>query len=144
MASYGAIPSVERSHRARAAPMLALMGLAVVAVVAVVALTAQSRSVEMVAFPQDDLGILKEMVSAVPSVQSYSSGIERRCFGSCRRPRRLLFTLYHACFLSDTLHVVVSSVSWRPADLLSLAGAYFAKLCSSAVFGVTLIGCCQV
>jgi len=60
MASYGAIPAVER-QRARAAPMIALMGLAVVAVVAVIALSAQSRSVEMVAFPQDDLGILKEM-----------------------------------------------------------------------------------
>lgn len=43
--------------------MIALMGLAAVAVVAVVALTTQSRAVEMVAFPQDDLGILKEMVS---------------------------------------------------------------------------------
>lgn len=42
--------------------MIALMGLAAVAVVAVVALTTQSRAVEMVAFPQDDLGILKEMV----------------------------------------------------------------------------------
>ena len=41
--------------------MIALMGLAAVAVVAVVALTTQSRAVEMVAFPQDDLGILKEM-----------------------------------------------------------------------------------
>jgi hypothetical protein len=62
--SYGAIPSVERAHRARAAPMIALMGLAAVAVVAIVTLTTQSRAVEMVAFPQDDLGILKEMVSA--------------------------------------------------------------------------------
>jgi hypothetical protein len=63
MASYGAIPAAERTHRARAAPMLALMGLAAVAVVAIVTLTAQSsRAVEMVAFPQDDLGILKEMV----------------------------------------------------------------------------------
>jgi len=61
---YGAIPSVERAHRARAAPMIALMGLAAVAVVAIVALTTQSRAVEMVSFPQDDLGILKEMVSA--------------------------------------------------------------------------------
>jgi hypothetical protein len=42
--------------------MLALMGLAVVAVVAVVTLSTQSRAVEMVAFPQDDLGILREMV----------------------------------------------------------------------------------
>ena len=65
MASYGAIPAVERSQRSRAAPMLALMGLAVVAVVAVVTLSAQSRAVEMVGFPQDDLGILKEMVRAV-------------------------------------------------------------------------------
>lgn len=61
MASYGAIPAVARPER-RAAPMLALMGLAVVAVVAVVTLSTQSRAVEMVAFPQDDLGILREMV----------------------------------------------------------------------------------
>jgi len=60
MASYGAIPAVARPER-RAAPMLALMGLAVVAVVAVVTLSTQSRAVEMVAFPQDDLGILREM-----------------------------------------------------------------------------------
>ena len=51
--------------------MIALMGLAAVAVVAIVTLTTQSRAVEMVAFPQDDLGILKEMVSASlpPSLQ---------------------------------------------------------------------------
>jgi hypothetical protein len=63
MVTYGAIPEAERSSRARAAPMLALMGLAVVAVVAIVTLSTQSRAVEMVSFPQDDLGILKEMVS---------------------------------------------------------------------------------
>ena len=60
--SYGAIPEVERSQRARAAPMIALMGLAVMAVIAVATLTAHSQAVEMVSFPQDDLGILKEMV----------------------------------------------------------------------------------
>ena len=60
--SYGTIPEVERSQRARAAPMIALMGLAVMAVIAVATLTAHSQAVEMVSFPQDDLGILKEMV----------------------------------------------------------------------------------
>lgn len=59
---------MERAHRARAAPMIALMGLAAVAVVAVVTLTTQSRAVEMVSFPQDDLGILREMVSSKFSV----------------------------------------------------------------------------
>ena len=60
--SYGAIPEVQRSQRVRAAPMIALMGLAVMAVIAVATLTAHSQAVEMVSFPQDDLGILKEMV----------------------------------------------------------------------------------
>ena len=79
-AMYGAIPSVERTQRARAAPMIALMGLAAVAVVAVVALTTQSRAVEMVAFPQDDLGILKEMVSTASAAAAVSTPYASFCF----------------------------------------------------------------
>ena len=65
-AGYGSIPAVKAARARRAAPMLALMGLAVVAVVAVVVLTTQARAVEMVDFPQDDLGILREMVRPRP------------------------------------------------------------------------------
>jgi hypothetical protein len=59
---YGSIEDVQLTKRTRAAPMIALMGLAVMAVIAVATLTAHSQAVEMVSFPQDDLGILKEMV----------------------------------------------------------------------------------
>ena len=80
--SYGAIPSVERAHRARAAPMIALLGLAAVAVVAVVTLTTQSRAVEMVSFPQDDLGILREMVSEQASKFSVDRSAVLKCGSS--------------------------------------------------------------
>jgi len=86
MVTYGAIPEAERSSRARAAPMLALMGLAVVAVVAIVTLSTQSRAVEMVSFPQDDLGILKEMVSKRGCGWGAATGVHAGRAGHVRPP----------------------------------------------------------